>query len=201
MTDEGLLSRWSRRKLQAERAKRTGGGSSAQITPTEKSSSEFPENRARLDGQDVGALPELSSEELVRLPGVEDLTAASDLTHFLRKGVPMGLRNAALRRMWTLDPTIRDYLSEAREYAYDWNSPDGVPGSGPLLASDDVEAMLGRVIGSPEPEAGAEAAVEERSGESREGVPEIVPREASNQPTGDSEPAVVTPRHEGATHA
>jgi hypothetical protein len=201
MTDDGLLSRWSRRKLRAERTKRTADGRPAQQTPIEETSPGVLENSARLDGQDTGALPELSSEELVRLPDVEDLTAASDLTQFLRKGVPMALRNAALRRMWTLDPAIRDYISEAREYAYDWNSPDGVPGSGPLLASDDVEAMLGRVIGSPEPEVGAESAVEEQSGESREGVPEIVPREAPDEPASDSEPAVVTPRHGGATHA
>jgi Protein of unknown function (DUF3306) len=206
LTDEGLLSRWSRRKLQAERA-RTGGSSSAQMTPTEESSSEVPENRARLDGQDVEALPELSAEELVRLPDVEDLTAASDLTQFLRKGVPTALRNAALRRMWTLDPAIRDYLSEAREYAYDWNTPDGVPGSGPLLASDNVEAMLRRVVGnhetkpSPEPEAAADAAVKARSGESQEAVPEMVPREASNQPANGGEPAVVPQRQGGATHA
>ena len=150
-------------------------------------------------------MPELSAEELVRLPDVEDLTAASDLTQFLRKGVPKALRNAALRRMWTLDPAIRDYLGEAREYAYDWNTPDGVPGSGPLLASDDVEAMVRRVIGdhetqpSPEPEAADEAAVEERSGESREAVPEIVPREASDKPASDSEPAVLPRRQGGAT--
>ena len=205
MTDEGLLSRWSRRKLQAERAKRTAGSPSAPISPTEETAPGVPENSARLEGRDAGALPELSAEELVRLPDVEDLTAASDLTQFLRKGVPKALRNAALRRMWTLDPAIRDYLGEAREYAYDWNTPDGVPGSGPLLASDDVEAMVRRVIGdhetqpSPEPEAADEAAVEERSGESREAVPEIVPREASDKPASDGEPVVLPQRQGGAT--
>jgi hypothetical protein len=200
MTDKGFLSRWSRRKLQAEKATSTVG-----ITPAEEASSGTPENKARLDGQDAGALPELSVEELARLPAVEDLTAASDLTQFLRNGVPKGLRNAALRRMWTLDPAIRDYLSEAREYAYDWNTPDGVPGSGPLLASDNVEAMVRRVIGdhetqpSPEPEAAAEAAAEERTGEGREAVHEAVPGEAPNKPVNDGEPAVLPRRHGGAT--
>ena len=202
MPDESLLSRWSRRKLQTERAKRTAGGRPAQTTPTEETSSGVPENRARLEGQDTGAVPELSAEELVRLPDVEDLTAASDLTQFLRNGVPKALRNAALRRMWTLDPAIRDYLGEAREYAYDWNTPDGVPGSGPLLASDDVEAMVRRVIGDhemPPPNPQPKAAEEEPSGESREAVPEIVPREASNQSASDGEPAVLPQRQGGAT--
>ena len=49
--------------------------------------------------------------------------------------------------MWSLDPAIRDYVGEAREYAYDWNVPGGVPGNGPLLPTDDVGAMLGRIFG------------------------------------------------------
>ncbi|MBL7309634.1 DUF3306 domain-containing protein, partial [Escherichia coli] len=81
------------------------------------------------------------------LPSLEALTAETDLTPFLRAGIPAVLRNAALRRMWSLDPAIRDFVSEAREYAYDWNSPGGVPGLGPLLPSDDVQAMLGRLLG------------------------------------------------------
>ena len=59
---------------------------------------------------------------------MDELTPETDITVFLRKGVPEFLKNAALRRMWSLDPAIRDYVSEAREYAYDWNVPGGVPG-------------------------------------------------------------------------
>jgi hypothetical protein len=66
---------------------------------------------------------------------------------FLRKGVPEPLRNAALRRMWSLDPNIRDFVSEAREYAYDWNTPGGVPGSGALPASEEVARMAARIVG------------------------------------------------------
>ncbi len=51
--------------------------------------------------------------------------------------------------MWSLDPGIRDFVSEAREYAYDWNTPGGVPGLGPLLPSDDVKAMLARLFRDP----------------------------------------------------
>ena len=104
---------------------------------------------------------------LADLPSLDALTPETDLTPFLRTGVPSALRNAALRRMWSLDPSIRDFVSEAREYAYDWNTPGGVPGLGPLLPGDDVKAMLGRLFrdpaaeASPEPAALAEAAPEE----------------------------------------
>jgi hypothetical protein len=76
------------------------------------------------------------------------------LTRFLREGVPQALRNAALRRMWSLDPAIRDAVGHARDYAYDWNTPGGVPGSGALLPGDDVGALVRQVFGE---EAAAEA--------------------------------------------
>ena len=194
MKDEGLLSRWSRRKLQAERKKKQSARARpAQRTATEETSSGVPENRTRFENEETEGLPELSAEELARLPAVEELTGASEVTQFLRRGVPKALRNAALRRIWVLDPAIRDYLGEARDYAYDWNTPDGVPGSGPLLASDNVEAMLDRVMGDhetqPTREPEATQDLEERPTEIREVSPEIVPREASNEAAKCSEPA------------
>ncbi|MGT2478788.1 DUF3306 domain-containing protein (plasmid) [Methylobacterium oryzae CBMB20] len=91
---------------------------------------------------------EPADDAVVELPSLEALTPETDLVPFLRAGVPAALRNAALRRMWSLDPAIRDFVQrEAREYAYDWNTPGGVPGLGPLLPSDDVQAMLGRLLG------------------------------------------------------
>ncbi len=106
---------------------------------------------------------------LADLPSLDTLTPDTDLTPFLRTGVPAALRNAALRRMWSLDPSIRDFVSEAREYAYDWNTPGGVPGMGPLLPGDDVKAMLGRLFRDP-----AEATPEP---ESPEAAPESEPAE------------------------
>ena len=46
--------------------------------------------------------------------------------------------------MWALDPKIRDYVGEARDYAYDWNTPGGVPGSGPV-PWQDIEGLRRRV--------------------------------------------------------
>jgi len=43
------------------------------------------------------------------LPPIESIDAQTDITVFLRSGVPEGLRLAALRRAWTVDPAIRDF--------------------------------------------------------------------------------------------
>lgn len=145
---DGFLSRWSRRKHEAraappEPAAEAGTGPADALAPPAAPS--------------PGAA-ELSEAELAALPRPEDLTAQSDLAPFLRSGVPVLLRKAALRRMWTLDPAIRDFVGEARDYSYDWNVPGGVPVSGPLLPGDDVEGTLGRLFSrlQPDPDSGTE---------------------------------------------
>jgi hypothetical protein len=158
---EDFLSRWSRRKRAAQRT-------DAQPEPAEAppESAGAPES---VLGPDTAADPstaglpegEPDEEEIARLPSLDDLTADSDISMFMRKGVPERLRNAALRRMWSLDPKIRDYVSEAREYAYDWNTPGGVPGfGGPLPPPEEIQKMAARIIGvfTPETEPPVEAA-------------------------------------------
>jgi Protein of unknown function (DUF3306) len=99
----------------------------------------------------------LSAEEVAALPSLDSLGPDSDMLAFLQKGVPTALRNAALRKAWALDPKIRDYVSEALDYAYDWNVPGGVPGNGPLLASDDIAGTVERLFSrSPALKSGSE---------------------------------------------
>jgi Protein of unknown function (DUF3306) len=115
-----------------------------------------PEAAAPLRANEGAALAEtgITAEEIAALPSLEELTAETDMSGFLRKGVPEPLRNAALRRMWSLDPKIRDFVCEAREYAYDWNTPGGVPGSsGPLPAAEDIARMAARIVGGEQAEA------------------------------------------------
>jgi hypothetical protein len=162
-----FLSRWSRLKRQAvvkhvEAPAAPGGLSGAET-------SEFTSpNAAQADAQiaqtNLPAVPELTPEELAQLPRIEDFTPETDLTPFLRSGIPAGLRNAALRRMWALDPAIRDGVGDALDYAYDWNIAGGVPGSGPLLPSDDVEAMVRSIMGRPEADLSREGQPVEISG-------------------------------------
>ena len=56
-------------------------------------------------------------------------------------GVPADLTRAALRRVWTADPAIRDFVGLA-ENAWDFTEPDAMPGFGPLEATDEVRRMI-----------------------------------------------------------
>lgn len=128
--DDGFLARWSRRKREVAR---TEAPPSAIEPATE-------------DGQEITA-PEatpdtLSEEELAALPRVDELTETSDLAPFLKRGVPLDIKNAALRKIWMLTPAIRDYRDPAVDYAWDWNTPGGVPGDGCAPSAEATARML-----------------------------------------------------------
>jgi hypothetical protein len=166
---DGILSRWSRRKRAvqaAEEAARQAAEEAAhrEVEQTARAAALPPPEAetsltivsaqgdpAMLPGAETDA--DALAEAIARLPKLEDLTAQTDLAPFLRAGIPSALRNAALRKMWSVDPGIRDFVSEARDYAYDWNTPGGVPGLGPMLPTDDIKAMVERVITGPPPAA------------------------------------------------
>jgi Protein of unknown function (DUF3306) len=134
-SDDGksFLSRWSQRKQEAKQ----------------------PDRDAPAPDADEPSAPVAESEtepefDLSSLPKLEDLTATTDITAFLRKGVPESLRNAALRKSWALDPSIRNYVNPALDYAYDWNTPGGVPGSSEIGAGMDVARLVSQIMGGGE---------------------------------------------------
>jgi hypothetical protein len=132
--DKGFLARWSQRKREAQQ-------------PEQKPAAPAME---RVESPPAAQSEEAAPEfDLSSLPKLEELTGSSDITAFLRKGVPEHLRNAALRKSWALDPAIRNYVSPALEYAYDWNVPGGVPGGGELGAGVDVARMVAQIMGEP----------------------------------------------------
>jgi hypothetical protein len=134
-SDDGksFLSRWSQRKQEAKQPDRDAPASDADAPSAPVAESE--------------AEPEF---DLSSLPKLEDLTATTDITAFLRKGVPESLRNAALRKSWALDPAIRNYVNPALDYAYDWNTPGGVPGSSEIGAGMDVARLVSQIMGGGE---------------------------------------------------
>ena len=132
--DKGFLARWSQRKQEAKQPELN--------KDTPAIASDVPSE----PGPEVEAEPEL---DLSTLPKLEELTETTDITVFLRKGVPEHLRNAALRKSWALDPAIRNYVNPALEYAYDWNTPGGVPGNGELGAGVDVARLVSQIMGDP----------------------------------------------------
>jgi hypothetical protein len=81
------------------------------------------------------------------LPPLESIEAGTDVSAFLRPGVPADLARAALRRAWVADPTIRDFVGLA-ENAWDFTAPGGVPGFEPLRAIDDVARLAAQVAGA-----------------------------------------------------
>jgi hypothetical protein len=128
--DKNFLARWSQRKHEAKQ----------------------PDRDAPTANSDAPSGPVAESEvvqefDLSSLPKLEDMTATTDITGFLRKGVPEHLRNAALRKSWALDPAIRNYVNPALDYAYDWNTPGGVPGSSEIGSGMDVARLVSQIMG------------------------------------------------------
>jgi hypothetical protein len=154
---EGFLARWSRLKQARREDAPTGPPASQEATaaPAMPEEAGAPEPACEAEPE-----PEI---DLASLPRLEDLTAASDLSVFLRRGVPAALRNAALRRVWSLDPEIRDFIGPA-DYAWDWNVPGGAPGYvADLAAGPDVEALADRILGVVRDAPGAADAPPERT--------------------------------------
>ena len=55
-------------------------------------------------------LPAESSLDAANLPPIDSIGAGSDILPVLASGVPADLTRAALRRAWSTDPAIRDFV-------------------------------------------------------------------------------------------
>ncbi|HMB09219.1 DUF3306 domain-containing protein [Saliniramus sp.] len=187
----GFLGRWSQRKLSEKEnheAQHEVADSADQTGKTRETDERG--NQPQGDAQDVSAAPQqeemLSAEELAALPSLDSITTQTDLRQFLRKGVPGALKNAALRKMWLLDPAIRNHVDYAVDYAWDWNVPGGVPGHGGQIAGESVAKMLEKLLPKPvsdEPATLAEAPDQAPAPTGR--VAEAEPRDPETQPEGD----------------
>jgi hypothetical protein len=131
MTEEEFLARWSRRKRESK--------PNAPLAETAR-----PAGAAPVPSRAPEAEPEV---DLGSLPSIDSITAGTDITAFLRKGVPQELMRGALRRAWSADPTIRDFVGLA-ENAWDFNDPNAMPGFGPLDCSQaELAAWVDRIVG------------------------------------------------------
>ena len=136
--DTPFLSRWARRKQEAQRQDHKDH-KNHKDQPAASAEQAMP---AQTPGTDAGAAgvgppdtaPIEAAFDPATLPKIDDLTPESDIAAFLREGVPAEIKRLALRRMWSLDPQIRDFI-EVAENQYDWNAVDGVPGFGALPAA------------------------------------------------------------------
>ena len=134
MSDEEFLARWSRRKREAK---------VAADAPAPAQTAETPNPASPVTAED----PANAGVDLSSLPPIDSITAATDVTAFLRQGIPQDLSRAALRRAWAADPAIRDFVGLA-ESAWDFNDPHAMPGFGPLDCSEEqLGALVDRIVG------------------------------------------------------
>src|SRR6266702_7166722 len=135
MSDEEFLSRWSRRKREAKAAPEAPPPAQPVATPN-------------ADPAVTAESPAVDEVDLSSLPPIDSITALTDVTAFLRKGIPQELSRAALRRAWAADPAIRDFIGLG-ENAWDFNDPNAMPGFGPLDCSEEqLSALVDRITGS-----------------------------------------------------
>jgi Protein of unknown function (DUF3306) len=135
--DESFLDRWARRKRGAARRVQS------EPTPKKTGTDAAPEVEASLPPEETQSLFDPAS-----LPPIESIGAGSDIRPFLNAGVPTDLTRAALRRAWSADPAIREFIGLS-ENSWDFNAPGAVSGFG-SLTSEDAHRLLSRVSGETE---------------------------------------------------
>jgi len=146
-----FLSRWSRRKREAGEDKEKNETGEAVAAPA-------PETQQGKPAEPGAApIPEFNVESL---PPIETISAETDITEFMRTGVPETLKHAALRRAWASDPVIRDFVGLNENY-WDAAGPDGIAGFGDLDPNLDVRRMVSELFGETprqdtQPESGAD---------------------------------------------
>jgi len=182
---EGFLERWSRRKSEA----------SSEPEPT-RERKDFAAAPPPQSAEEQAAQP-CEPFDITQLPSIDSIGADSDVTAFLRPGVPAELTRAALRRAWSSDPAIRDFVGLV-ENGWDFNDHDAVPGFG-RIAANDVTRLLTQAMGVMKLDAPVADQSRPDSGECKR-LPEP-PVEESNPaeaPASDETPQTVQRSNQGA---
>ena len=145
---ENFLSRWSRRKR--DTANENAQPDKPAATCPDKPAEPGPDATPAVAGTTPAAAstPEI---DLTKLPSLDSIGANTDIRVFLQPGVPSALKHAALRRAWSADPAIRDYIGPA-EYAWDFTDPKAMPGFGNLGPDVDVKKLVAEVFRGMAPE-------------------------------------------------
>jgi hypothetical protein len=167
---ENFLARWSRRKHEAAERE-----AQAEQTPT---SEPVPAERPEADDKE--------KFDPASLPALETIGPGTDIRAFLGQGVPAELTRAALRRAWSADPAIRDFVGLA-ENAWDFNAPDAVAGFGPI-ASEDVHKIMTQLLGDKTPPATSPETVCSAADTGQ------LPPGREDEPAGETSPDEETPQ-------
>ena len=158
-----FFARWSRRKRHADIDKNTHSKSERSPDIVSEASTASAQDETRLAFDDAS------------LPTLESIGAGSDIRAFLEAGVPGNLVRAALRRAWSSDPAIRDFVGLS-ENSGDFNAPGAMAGFGPI-DREEVGRLLTRLFGEPDTIAAAVHPPAVSAG-----------TEGSQKPAGESDP-------------
>ena len=155
---EHFLKRWSRRKLEPEQPQKPAVPSQAdEEAPPGQTAAASADPVPSSTESRAPAEPVEPAFDLTRLPSLDSIEAGTDITGFLKPGVPPELTRAALRRAWVADPAIRNFVGLS-ENSWDFNS-GAVPGFG-SIGPEDVARLLTRLQQFASADPGAAPAAE-----------------------------------------
>jgi hypothetical protein len=197
---DNFLKRWSRRKREV------GGqpGEETKASPVRHDSAEAvtpPAGEEKSPQSPTSVSPTSATDfDTSSLPPIDAIGADTDISVFMEKGVPTKLRHAALRRAWSADPAIRDFMGPTENY-WDAAGPEGVPGFGDLDPGLDVKRLVSELFGEIEPEkakletsepasaSGPSAEIPETPPQGDDGQPQRIENVAPQQRVSGSTPA------------
>lgn len=161
---ENFLARWSARKL----ANRTEPARAETAPEPPRDPAETVESGPVAETQNAPGTPEKPALDPAPLPPLDSIGADSSVAAFLGPDVPPELTRAALRRAWTSDPAIKNFVGLV-ENGWDFNDPSAMPGFG-TISPEDVARLAGRVIAALPPAAPEEQAKDALSTEKESSV-------------------------------
>ena len=118
--NEAFLSRWSRRKLEADKAEKSSPPEEGKRPRDEKPPEARPGAQARAAEKPAGA-----AAPATELPPLDKLTSESDFGGFMKPGVDDKLRRAALKKLFA-DPRF-NVIDGLDVYIDDYTKNDPIP--------------------------------------------------------------------------
>jgi hypothetical protein len=140
--DRNFLSRWSRKKREAEELPQATAPAAKDAKPKESAAVATPADGTKATRTEADE-PKF---DLASLPSIESIGADTDIRQFLRAGVPAELTRAALRRAWASDPAIRDYIGLS-ENSWNFNEPGAMYGFDNSDPGVDVRRLAEEMFG------------------------------------------------------
>jgi hypothetical protein len=142
---ENFLTRWSSRK----RASRTPSARQDAVHAPRDANGTIEDGAVDKTARE-GDAQDKPPFDVAQLPSIDSIGPETDIAGFLRKEVPPELTRAALRRAWTSDPAIKNFVGLV-ENGWDFNDPSAMAGFG-TISPEEVARLAGKVIEAlPEP--------------------------------------------------